>query len=120
MIELKRLAVDADRALQVFRKAHNLADDGISTQDSASLSNLKTQLAKATAALEKHRKDIEDLQATGKISSSGLVYPGAKLIIKDVELSIIREYNSVTFVRDGNLIRSVKYEEIEEEEINQR
>ena len=80
------------------------------------VAGLKTQLTKATEALEKQRKDIDDLQSSGKISSSGLVYPGAKIIIKDVELDIIREYNSVTFVRDGNLIRPVKYEEIEEED----
>jgi uncharacterized protein (DUF342 family) len=86
----------------------------------AKVTGLKAQLTKATESLEKFRKDIEDLQASGKISSSGLVYPGAKLIIKDVELDIIREYNSVTFVRDGNLIRSVKYEEIEEEEVVKR
>jgi len=86
----------------------------------AKVTGLKAQLAKATETLEKYQKDIEDLQASGKISSSGLVYPGAKLIIKDVELDIIREYNSVTFVRDGNLIRSVKYEEIEEEEVVKR
>lgn len=80
----------------------------------------KADLDKATAALEKQRKDVEDLQASGKISASGLVYPGAKVIIKDVELDIIREYNGVTFVRDGNLIRPIKYEEIEEEEVIKR
>jgi len=80
------------------------------------VAQLKAQVAKATESLEKLRKDIDDLQASGKISSSGLVYPGAKVIIKDVELDIIREYNSVTFVRDGNLIRPVKYEDIDEEE----
>lgn len=81
---------------------------------------VKAQLTKAVDSLEKQRKDVEDLQASGKISSSGLVYPGAKVIIKDVELDIIREYSSVTFVRDGNLIRPVKYEEIEEEEVVKR
>jgi len=84
------------------------------------VAGIKAQLTKATDTLEKHRKDIEDLQASGKISSSGVVYPGAKVIIKDVELDIIREYNSVTFVRDGNLIRPIKYEEIEEEEVVKR
>lgn len=84
------------------------------------VAGIKASLTKATDALEKQRKDVEDLQASGKISSSGLVYPGAKVIIKDVELDIIREYNSVTFVRDGNLIRPIKYEEIEEEEVVKR
>jgi uncharacterized protein (DUF342 family) len=86
----------------------------------AKVATIKAALARATEALEKHRKDVEDMQSSGKISSSGLVYPGAKVIIKDVELDIIREYNSVTFVRDGNLIRTVKYEEITEEEVAQR
>lgn len=86
----------------------------------AKVATLKTALANATADMEKHRKDIEDMSTTGKISSSGLVYPGTKVIIKDVEHDVIREYNSVTFVRDGNLIRTVKYEEIDEEEVIKR
>jgi len=86
----------------------------------AKVATLKSQVTAAKEALEKQQKDVDDLQASGKISSSGLVYPGAKVIIKDVELDIIREYNGVTFVRDGNLIRPVKYEEIEEEETSKR
>jgi uncharacterized protein (DUF342 family) len=84
------------------------------------VANLKAQLGKATEALEKYQRDIDAIQSTGKISSSGLVYPGAKVIIKDVELDVIREYNGVTFVRDGSLIRTVKYEEIEDEEVVKR
>ncbi len=84
------------------------------------VAGLKAQVAKANESLERHRKDIDDLQGVGKISSSGMVFPGAKVIIKDVELDVIREYNGVTFVRDGNLIRTVKYEEIEEEEVIKR
>ena len=84
------------------------------------VAGLKSHVTKATDNLEKHRKDIDDLQSVGKISSSGMVFPGAKVIIKDVELDIIREYSSVTFVRDGNLIRTVKYEDIEEEEVIKR
>lgn len=86
----------------------------------AKTTTLKSQLEKLRAELEKQQKDVDDSQSTGRISSSGLVYPGVKVIIKDVELDIIREYNSVTFVRDGNLIRPVKYEEIEEEEMNKK
>ena len=86
----------------------------------AKVATIKGGLTKATENLEKHRKDVEAMASSGKISSSGLVYPGAKVIIKDVELDVIREYNSVTFVRDGNLIRTVKYEEITEEEVSQR
>jgi len=86
----------------------------------AQLTAVKAKLTTATESLEKFRKDVDDLQATGKISSSGLVYPGAKVIIKDVELDIIREYNGVTFVRDGSLIRTVKYEDIEDEEVVKR
>jgi uncharacterized protein (DUF342 family) len=81
----------------------------------AKAAQFKAQLAKVSAQLEKRRQEVEELQTSGKISSSGLVYPGARVIIRDVSLDIIREYNAVTFVRDGNLIRTVKYEEIEEE-----
>ncbi len=85
----------------------------------AKAGQMKVQLAKITAQLERRRQEVEDLTTSGKISCSGLVYPGARMIIRDVSLEIIREYNSVTFVRDGNLIRTVKYEEIEEEEFLQ-
>jgi uncharacterized protein (DUF342 family) len=85
----------------------------------AKAGQLKAQLAKVTAQLEKRRQEVEDLTTSGKISCSGLVYPGARMIIRDVSLEIIREYNSVTFVRDGNLIRTVKYEEIEDQEFLQ-
>ncbi len=81
----------------------------------AKAAQLKAQLARATAQLEKRREEVEALQTSGKISCSGLVYPGVQLIIRDVQLDVIREYNAVTFVRDGNIIRNVQYEEIEEE-----
>lgn len=84
------------------------------------VTDLNTRLTEASKSLDKMREDVEALQGGGKISSSGLVFPGAKVIIKDVELDIIREYNSVTFVRDGNLIRPVKYEDIEEEEVTKK
>ncbi|MEI8094034.1 MAG: FapA family protein [Spirochaetales bacterium] len=85
----------------------------------AKAAQLRAQLSKVSQQLEKRRQEVEELATQGKICSSGLVYPGARVIIRDVELEIIREYNSVTFVRDGNLIRTVKYEEIEEEEFLQ-
>ncbi len=84
------------------------------------VATIKDALSRANESLEKQRRDVDAMASSGKISSSGLVYPGVKVIIKDVELDVIREYSSITFVRDGNLIRTVKYEEITEEEVDQR
>jgi uncharacterized protein (DUF342 family) len=105
-----------ERVVQVLPPEKQALKKSLTTK----VTGLKDQLAAATQGLEKYREDIEALQGGGKISSSGLVYPGAKIIIKDVELDIIREYNSVTFVRDGSLIRPIKYEDFEEDEPNKK
>lgn len=68
--------------------------------------------------LDQKLKDMDSLRLNGKVSCSGLVYPGVKIIIKDAEFDVVREYNGVTFVLEGAIIRTIKYEEIEEEELD--
>jgi len=105
-----------ERVLQALPPEKQALKKSLTTK----VTGLKAQMTTANASLDKFREEIEALQGGGKISSSGLVYPGTKVIIKDVELDIIREYNSVTFVRDGNLIRPIKYEDIEDEDVASR
>ena len=68
--------------------------------------------------LDQKLKDMDSRRLNGKVSCSGLVLPGVKIIIKDAEFDVVREYNGVTFILEGVLIRTIKYEEIEEEELD--
>lgn len=118
--EYNNLSLNLQSLLKQEKAIKVLPPDKLALKKSlqAKTAEAKAKLASATAVLEDKSRDVEDLNSSGKISSSGLVYPGVKVIIKDVELDIIREYNGITFVKDGSLIRTVKYEEIEEEVLN--
>jgi uncharacterized protein (DUF342 family) len=72
--------------------------------------------------LQKTNEDIIDIQeflgsvqTSGKVSAGNKIYPGVKVIIKDVTENIRTEYKATTFTLEGGLIRSSKYEEPGEE-----
>jgi len=74
------------------------------------------------ADLARIRKEVETVQlylnslkTRGKISSSAKVYPGVKIIIRDIKDDVKTEYRAVTFVLENNLIRVTKYEETDED-----
>ncbi len=58
---------------------------------------------------------LANLKAKGRISSSGKVYPGVKIVIKDIHEEIKVEQKGLTFYLDNMLIRTTKYEEVDEE-----
>jgi len=51
----------------------------------------------------------------GKVSASAKVFPGVKVVIRDVKEEVQTQYPAVTFVLDGGLIRVSKYEEPDKE-----
>lgn len=76
----------------------------------------------AAGDLAKINKDIEEVQTylnglrnRGRISASAKVYPGVKVVIRDVRDDVKTEYRAVTFVLENNLIRVTKYEEPDED-----
>ena len=58
---------------------------------------------------------LNNLKVRGKVSVSGRIYPGAKIIIRDVREEIKNEHKALTFYLDNMLIKSTKYEEVDEE-----
>ncbi|MFP3088720.1 FapA family protein [Treponema sp. TIM-1] len=71
--------------------------------------------------LRKINEDIGEVQEIlsgikkrGRISASSKVYPGVKIIIRDVKEEVRNEYKAVTFILENGLIRVIKYEESEE------
>jgi len=57
------------------------------------------------------------LKTRGKVSASAKVFPGVKVMIRDIREEVITEYKAVTFILEGGLIRVSKYEEPDKEVI---
>jgi len=65
--------------------------------------------------IETIQEYLSSLKVNGKVSASGKVYPGVKVVIKDASLKIRNEFKSATFVNELNEVKITKYEELEED-----
>ena len=77
--------------------------------------SILNRLDDITEERERIHIHLNDLKTIGKISASGVIYPGVKVAIKDAALEVRREFKQVTFVNDDNVIKVTKYEDIEED-----
>lgn len=73
---------------------------------------LQLEIDEVKAELEELKKYLNSLKSVGKISASGVVHTGVKIIIRDAEENVSREYKASTFVCEAGKIRVKKYEEI--------
>ncbi len=78
---------------------------------------LKGNSEKISTEIQEIEQHLRDLKVTGKIKSSGLVYAGVKIYIRDVLLEIRIEVKNVTFYLEKDIIRQNKYEPPEMEDI---
>jgi hypothetical protein len=69
-------------------------------------------LAKEIEGLQNY---LNGLKTRGRISASSRVYPGVKLIIKDVKEDVKTEQKAITFYLENQMIRTTKYEEPEDD-----
>jgi uncharacterized protein (DUF342 family) len=72
---------------------------------------LFTDLQKNKDDTAKLQEYLNAIKARSRISASSKVYPGVKIIIKDVVNEVHTEYKAVTFILENNLVRITKYEE---------
>jgi uncharacterized protein (DUF342 family) len=57
---------------------------------------------------------LDSIKNRGRVSASAKVYPGVKILIRDVKDDVRNEYRAVTFILENGLIRVTKYEEPDE------
>ena len=76
---------------------------------------LTEELEKAVEGIEKVTAFMNDIKVRGRVSASTKVWPGVKILIRDVKEDIRIEYKAVTFVLENGLIRTIKYEEPDDE-----
>jgi len=75
---------------------------------------LNTDLQKAEEGIQTIQTYMSEIQVRGRISASTKVYPGVRVVIRDVGLEILADNKAVTYVLENGLIRSTKYEEPDE------
>jgi len=76
--------------------------------------NLMAQLQKTQEDIQEIQIFLNSLKARGRVSASAKVYPGVKVMVRDVMEEVRTEYKAVTFVLENGLIRMTKYEEPDE------
>ncbi|MDR1858825.1 MAG: FapA family protein [Treponema sp.] len=70
-----------------------------------------TDIKKAQEGIKKIQEYLATLKTRGKVSASAKVYPGVKIVIRDIKDEVRTEYSAVTFILENELIRVSKYEE---------
>lgn len=58
---------------------------------------------------------LNNLKVRGKVSVSSRIYPGAKIVIRDIREDIKNEYKGLTFFLENMMIKTTKYEELDDE-----
>ncbi|MCL2472940.1 MAG: FapA family protein, partial [Treponema sp.] len=69
----------------------------------------------AEAEIQKKQEYFDGNKSQARVSASAKVYPGVKILIRDVREDVRNEYRAVTFIAENSLIRVTKYEEPDEE-----
>jgi uncharacterized protein (DUF342 family) len=77
---------------------------------------LMVELQNIDAETGKIQEFLSTLKTRGKVSASSKVYPGVRIMIRDVREDVRTDYKSVTFILEDGLIRVIKYEEPDDEE----
>jgi uncharacterized protein (DUF342 family) len=57
---------------------------------------------------------LSGIKVRGRVSASSKVYPGVKILIRDIKEEVRNEHKSVTFILENDLIRVINYEESDE------
>jgi len=86
------------------------------------LATMIRQKKEVEANIEEILDDIKDvesylaqLKSNGKISASGKVFPGVKVLIKDAPLEVRNDFKAVTFVYENGLVKVTRFTETEDE-----
>ncbi|MDR2447473.1 MAG: FapA family protein [Treponema sp.] len=73
--------------------------------------NLISELQDIDKKIDQKQEEQSGIKTRGRVSVANVIYPGAKIVVRDVVESIRNQYRAATFILENNLIRVVKYEE---------
>jgi len=114
--ELESLKLDLQTLINTKKQRKSLPEDKEAyLQELMDKRQILTdELKKATEGITKIHDYLNDITVRGKVSASTKVYPGVKVIIRDVKEDVRSDYKAVTFILENGLIRVSKYEEPDE------
>jgi hypothetical protein len=120
-LQIKKQAEDFDKNIATLN-AVKKQKKALSEDKEAILQDYIQRREELVAEVRTLAKEIESLQnylnglkTRGRISASSRVYPGVKLIIKDVREDVKTEQKAITFYLENQMIRTTKYEEPEDD-----
>ena len=121
-LQIKRQAEELDKNIATMNATKKQRKGVLPDDKEALLQDYVLRREELVAEVRALAKEIEGIQSylnglktKGRISSSGRVYPGVKLVIKDVREDIKTEQKAITFYLENQMIRTTRYEEPEDE-----
>jgi uncharacterized protein (DUF342 family) len=111
--ELDEIKLDIQTLINIKKQRKSLPEDKeIQLQELMDRrQELITIVKKAEQQIHKIQEFLNELNVRGRVSASTKVYPGVKIVIRDVREDVRTEYRGVTFIVENGLIRVTKYEE---------
>lgn len=76
--------------------------------------DLARELEEMTKEMEAIAAYLAALKVRGRVSASGKIYPGVKINIREYSYDVKNEQKGITFFLEGGLIRSTRYEGVED------
>jgi hypothetical protein len=120
-LQIKRQAEEFDKNIATLN-ATKKQKKALPDDKEALLQDYIQRREELVAEVRSLAKEIETIQSylnglktKGRISASGRVYPGVKLVIKDVKEDVKTEQKAITFYLENQMIRTTRYEEPEDE-----
>jgi uncharacterized protein (DUF342 family) len=77
--------------------------------------SLMTTIRNLSAEIQKLKDHLESGPCTGKVCAAAKVFPGVRIVIRDMHEDVRTDYKAVTFILENGLIRATQYEEPDEE-----
>ena len=114
--QLENVTLDMQTLINIKKQRKTLPEEKEATLQEliANRTNLDSELTKTMEGIRKIQEFLATLKTRGKVSASVKVYPGVKIVIRDVSDEVKTEYKAVTFILENGLIRVTKYEEPDE------
>jgi len=114
--ELDSLRLDLQTLINTKKQRKTLPEDKeIYLQELMERRQILTEdLKKTSESIQKVQEYMNEIQIRGKVSAAKKVWPGVKVMIRDVREDVRTEYKAVTFILENGLIRVSKYEEPDE------
>jgi uncharacterized protein (DUF342 family) len=114
--ELEQIKLNLQTIINMKKQRKSLPED-----KEMQLNELMDRRDELTSSLKQYKEErqeiqnyLDSLKTLGRVSASERVYPGVRVIIREVEYPVKDEYRSVSFILRDNLVQASRYEEVSE------